>query len=45
MRINTNGEKDYRTDLYEHTAGRFDVSPLHIQIASHRKLFANRYHT
>jgi hypothetical protein len=25
MRINTNGEKDYRTDLYEHTAERFGV--------------------
>lgn len=25
MRINTNGEKDYRTDLYERTAERFDV--------------------
>lgn len=25
MRINTNGEKDYRTELYEHTAERFGV--------------------
>jgi hypothetical protein len=25
MRINTNGEKDYRTDLYEETAERFGV--------------------
>jgi hypothetical protein len=25
MRINTNGEKDYRTDLYERTAERFGV--------------------
>ena len=25
MRINTNGEKDYRTDLYERTADRFGV--------------------
>jgi hypothetical protein len=25
MRINTNGEKDYRTDLYERTAERFSV--------------------
>jgi hypothetical protein len=25
MRINTNGEKDYRTDLYERTAKRFGV--------------------
>jgi hypothetical protein len=26
MRINTNGEKEYRTDLYERTAERFGVS-------------------
>jgi hypothetical protein len=26
MRINTNGEKEYQTDLYEHTAERFGVS-------------------
>lgn len=25
MRVNTNGGKDYRTDLYERTAERFDV--------------------
>ena len=25
MRINTNGEKEYRTDLYERTAERFGV--------------------
>jgi hypothetical protein len=25
MRINTNGKKDYRTDLYERTAERFGV--------------------
>lgn len=25
MRINTSGEKDYRTDLYERTAERFGV--------------------
>jgi hypothetical protein len=25
MRINTNGEKDYRTNLYERTAERFGV--------------------
>ena len=25
MRINTNGEKDYRSDLYERTAERFGV--------------------
>jgi hypothetical protein len=25
MSINTNGEKDYRTDLYEHTSERFGV--------------------
>jgi hypothetical protein len=25
MRINTNGEKNYRTDLYERTAERFGV--------------------
>ena len=25
MRINTNGEKVYRNDLYEHTAERFSV--------------------
>jgi hypothetical protein len=25
MRINTNGEKDYRTELYERTAERFSV--------------------
>lgn len=25
MRINTSGKKDYRTDLYEHTAERFGV--------------------
>ena len=26
MRINTNGEKDYRTKLYERTAERFGIS-------------------
>jgi hypothetical protein len=25
MRINTNGKKDYRTDLSEHTAERFGI--------------------